>query len=283
MISSFDLSKLQDLLKDFYELTNIRITVFDDFFQELASYPREIAPFCQIIRSDEACTAKCRRCDQEACEIAAKRRTHYTYRCHAGLTECITPIILGNIVIGYLLFGHVFSYDSYEEGWEQIEKLCCSYPLDLDKLKAACYSQPLITKEYISSASHIMQAVSSYLCMERMVSLRQQELPVQIDTYLHEHFTETIDALTIAHHFHIGKTKLYKISKENYGMGIAEYIRKLRIKKAKLLLHEQPDLPLAEVASQCGFSDYNYFITIFRQIVGIPPKAYANEQRKSHL
>ncbi|WP_195421346.1 PocR ligand-binding domain-containing protein [Faecalicatena contorta] len=274
MISSFDISKLHSLLKDFYNLTKIRITVFDDAFHELTSYPDEIAPFCQIIRSSSAGAAICHECDARACKIAAKKRTLYTYRCHAGLTESITPILMGNIVIGYLLFGHVFSYPSYEAGWNKIQKLCKSYELSMEDLKAACRRLPIIQADYITSASHIMQAVSSFLCIERMVSLRQQELPVQIDEYIQAHFTEDIDAVSIAQYFKIGKTKIYEIAKQNYGIGIAEYIRKLRIEKAKLLLSEQPDLTLAEIASECGFCDYNYFITVFKRVTGMPPKQY---------
>ena len=44
MISSFDLSKLKLLLKDFHHMTRIRITVFDDSFHELAAYPELPAP-----------------------------------------------------------------------------------------------------------------------------------------------------------------------------------------------------------------------------------------------
>ena len=88
---------------------------------------------------------------------------------------------MGNVVIGYLLFGHVFSYPSFEEGWSTIQNLCENYDVSLSKLKATCKKQPIISEEYISSASHIMKAVASFLCMERMVSLRQQGLPVQID------------------------------------------------------------------------------------------------------
>jgi AraC-like DNA-binding protein len=34
------------------------------------------------------------------------------------------------------------------------------------------------------------------------------------------------------------------------------------MEKAKSLLREQKDLPLAEVAWQCGYQDYNYFFTV---------------------
>lgn len=283
MISSFDMNKLNLLLKDFYNMTQIRITVFDDSFHELAAYPEQLAPFCRIIRSDTDAAAQCHHCDEQACKIASKRRTLYTYRCHAGLTESITPIIIGNIIIGYLLFGHVFSYASREEGWRQIQNACKNYSVDMPALKAACEKQPIIPENYISSASHIMQAVASYLCMERLVTLHQQALPVQLDEYIQAHYTENIDALYLARQFGIGKTQLYEIAKQNYGVGIAAHIRNLRMEKARQLLSEQPELSLIEVASACGYDDYNYFITVFKRVVGVPPRAYANSIQKNEM
>lgn len=281
MISTFDLSRLKLLLKDFYHMTRIRITVFDDSFHELAAWPELPAPFCRIIRTDADAAACCCRCDKRACETAAKHRTLYTYRCHAGLTESITPIIVGNITIGYLLFGHVFSYSSHDEGWRQIRELCRNYRLDFASLETACRLLPVITEDYIASASHIMQAVASCLCMERMVTLRRQELPVQIDEYIQAHFTEKLDTARLAEQFGIGRTRLYKIAKQSYGLGIAEHIRNLRMEKARKLLTEQSGLTLSQIASECGFDDYNYFITVFKRVVGMPPKAYAQFTKHS--
>ena len=263
MISSFNIAKLHSLLKDFYQLTKIRITVFDDSFRELTSYPDEIADFCKLIRQAPGCAMKCHLCDKQACETASRRTSSYTYHCHAGLTESIIPIRMGNIVIGYLLLGHVFSYPSYEEGWKVIRKRCADYGLSFEELEKSCRKLPILTEDYIDSASHIMKAVASFLCMDRMVSMHQQELPVQIDEFIQSHYTEKIDAVSIAQHFNIGKTKIYEIAKQNYGMGIAEYIRKLRIDRAKQLLTEQTGLSLAEIAYKCGFNDYNYFISLF--------------------
>ena len=157
---------------------------------------------------------------------------------------------------------------------------CEKYPIDIDALKLASHQQPVISDDYILSASHILQSVAAYLCMERMVSLRHQELPVQIDQYIQAHFTEDIDAVSIASHFHIGKTKIYEIAKESYGVGIAEYIRRLRIEKAKELLTTYPEMPISDIASKCGFTDYNYFITVFRHLVGVPPKTFLKRESR---
>lgn len=257
--------------------------MFDNTFRELAAYPEHIAPFCQLIRTDEAAAKTCADCDKHACEIAARRHMPYTYKCHAGLTESIAPLYLGNIVIGYLLFGHVFSYPSHEAGWETIEKLCSSYHLDQTALKKAVFERPIISENYIVSASHILQAVASFLCMERMITLRQKDLPVQIDEYIMAHYTEDIDVNSICGHFQIGKTNLYEIANQNYGVGIAEHIRNLRIEKAKALLTEQPDMCIREVAFACGFGDYNYFITVFKRSVGLPPKQFRQMHQSIEL
>ncbi|MDR1903291.1 MAG: PocR ligand-binding domain-containing protein [Treponema sp.] len=279
MVSKFDLTKLQDLLKDFYTLTNIRITVFDDEFRELTAFPTDIAHFCRIIRTDPEAATQCRRCDRRAFAIASKRRIPYIYQCHAGLTEAITPLYMENILIGYLMFGHVFAYLSYDEGWEVIQERCKGYQVDMQALQAAAGEQPIITEDYILSASHILQAVAVFLRMERVAILKQEDLHIRIDKYIMAHYTEeNMDVKRICEHFKIGKTYLYKISRQNYGSGIAKHILGLRIEKAKALLAENAYKNIADVAYECGFEDYNYFFTLFKRIIGMSPGQYRKTQ-----
>lgn len=278
VISTYNLEKLNGLLKDFYTLTRIRITVFSDQFDEVASYPKTLSPFCQLIRQDKDALARCRQCDLDACQRAAQKNSTYVYRCHAGLSEAIIPVIMGNIVIGYLFFGHIFSYPSHEEGWEKIRSLCGEYRLNLEKLKSACWELPVIPQDYISAASHLLEAVASYLCVERMIYLKQETLPLRIDEYIAEHLPEPLNAEILCQHFQIGKTYLYKIASQSYGIGIAEHIRSLRIEQAKNLLVNRPELPVDTIAEMCGFQDYNYFITVFRKSTGLPPRKYRAER-----
>ena len=274
MISTFNIAQLNAILQDFYTLTHIRITVFDDAFHEITSYPKERAEICNLIRSTPMAQKACLRCDTEACQKASCMHSTYIYQCHAGLTEAISPIRMGNIAIGYLFFGHVFSYSSHEEGFKNISLHCKNYPFDSALLKKACYKCHIVPKEYISSASHLLNAVASYLCLERITYLKRENLPVQVDNYIMEHIAEHISADALCTQFEIGKTYLYKISSQSYGVGIAEHIRNLRIEKAKSLLLDLPKLKVNEVASYCGFDDYNYFISMFKKSVGMPPGKY---------
>ena len=90
MISFFDLEKLRGLLKDYYAISHIRTTVFDENLNELVSYPEKVAPYCKVIRSSPRGFDACMACDREACRKASRKHSTTIYRCHAGLTEAAT-------------------------------------------------------------------------------------------------------------------------------------------------------------------------------------------------
>lgn len=89
-----------------------------------------------------------------------------------------------------------------------IRERCADYGISFDELEKCSRKLPNLSEEYIDSASHIMKAVRILSLYGPYVSMHQQELPVQIDEYIQSHYTERIDAVSIAQHFHIGKTKI---------------------------------------------------------------------------
>jgi len=274
MISVFDLEKLRPLLKDFYLLTKIRIMVYDENFRDLCSYPEQRAPICRLIRTNLRADEACRQCDTAACRRASRQKEPYIYTCHAGLTEAIATIRVDTVIVGYLSFGHLFAYDDHETGiakiWEQVGR----YKLPEEAVCDACKEQPLLSRDYILSAAHILHAVASLLVMERMAVLKKESIEVRLDRYLAENFTKPIDAKLLCNHFHIGKTKLYEILRQSYGCGLGEHLRRLRMEKAKALLEEQPQMTISEVAMACGYENYNYFIATFSKMVGRSPCQY---------
>lgn len=271
MISVFDTTELQNVLKDFYEITHVRITVFDEQFHELVSYPESLPEFCKIIRSCEAGRKECLRCDQNACHIASKRQNAYIYRCHAGLTEAIMPLCVDDILVGYLIFGHIFSYENFEEGWNEVLSCCEKYPIDLDKLKEACKNRPQLSETYIKAASRVLHATASYLVLEHIASLKEDTTAIRLNDYLNSNYTKNLTTETICKDLSLGRTRLFKLSNQIYGIGPAEQIKRLRIEKAKELLIKEQHLTISEIAQVCGFEDYNYFISVFKKATGQSP------------
>lgn len=277
MVSVFNLKELEHLLEDFYRITRIRITVFDDRFQELVSVPDSRPEFCRMIRSCEEGRRACAKCDMDACAYAAKQNRTHIYRCHAGLTEAIMPLYIGKVLVGYLLFGHVFAYDSPEEGWAAVEKACREYPVEPERLKKALSGMPLISFSYIQSAARILHMTASFLVMERMATLREDSAAEKLDAYLREHYTEPMTAEHLCRVLHIGRSRLFKLSQASYGCGIQQQLRRLRMEKAKELLMTRADLRIMEIAEECGYSDYNYFISVFSGYYGVAPNRYRRQ------
>lgn len=278
MNSSFDLIKLNALLRDFYALTHMRITVYDDSIREITAYPRRIAPICRYIRTDPDAEAACHACDIDGCHESLRRRAPHIYRCHAGLTEAVTPIYMGNIVVAYLSFGHLFSYPSQQEGKIAIQSSCAKYALDKETLDDLICELHDTTEAFILSAANILKAVASYLCLDHAILLKQQAIQLQLDEYISNHFTDEINIDALCRQFGVGRTALYEFSKQTYGMGISQHIRSLRIDYAKRLLITEPNLNVNQIAEKCGFKDYNYFITVFGRLVGASPRQYRLQQ-----
>lgn len=277
MVSVFNLEQLQEVLKDFYRITRIRITVFDSEYNELVSYPESCPPFCALIRSTESGRRACSRCDAEACALAARKTRTHIYQCHAGLTEAIMPMYVGKVLVGYLLFGHVFAYADREQGWQTIEACCKKYPVPPEKLKEFCGQMPQISREYIASAARVLHMTASFLVMERMATLREDSAAAKLDAYLQEHFDQPLTAQTLCQELDIGRNKLFRLSQELYGCGICQQIRNLRMEKAMTLLKDRSDLSITQIATECGFSDYNYFISVFSRSVGMSPNFYRKQ------
>ena len=271
MASVFDLKKLEKLLRDFYNITGIRITVFDPDVQEILSYPVSRSDFCRLIRADRQGEEACRKCDSEACRKAFQTREMVMYRCHAGLTEAFTPLVVQERLVGYLAFGQVLSYTSHEEGWQAIRKRTEKLPVSPEKLREIVLEKKLVEEDFVRSASQILLAVASYLVMERMAVLQSDSLAVRLDRYLDENFTGDVRTAELCERFSIGKTRLYQLSRELYGCGIGEHIRDLRLRYARSLLLSEERIPLNVIAERCGYGDYNYFISIFSRAMGCSP------------
>lgn len=283
MISVFNEKELLNLLEDFYRITRIRITVFDERFQEIISFPDSRPEFCQIIRSCEEGYIACKKCDEEACACVLKEGRTHIYRCHAGLTEAITSLYVGKVLVGYLLFGHVFAYDSIESGCTAITECCRRYPIDVDALRRTLRFMPQISYEYIQSAAQILRMTASFLVLERMATLQEDTLTAKLDKYLNDNFTKPITADRLCEALGLGRSKLFKLSREAYGCGIQQQVRKLRMEKARDLLMDQLNLSIMDVATECGYDDYNYFIAVFSKFHGKSPKQFRRESHEHRL
>lgn len=278
MLSTFDIDKLKIFLKNFYTAVGIRISVFDDEFNMVAEYPEKCPSFCSQVRSTEFGRVDCKNCDINAFKEAKKRKEPFIYVCHAGLTEAVAPIILNGMTLGYVILAHMLPKENYEQSLSEALKRTEGYGLNKNEMLSALKKIKPHTEEKINACVQILIAAAAYLQVKNLVQWKSENIANKIDEFVQNNLDNNITDSIICQKFFVSRTKLYQISKQNFGMTMAKFILFKRIEKAKTLLKE--NFTVAEVADKTGFSDFNYFGKVFKKEVGLSPSAYKKQNLK---
>ena len=91
--------------------------------------------------------------------------------------------------------------------------------------------------------------------------------------YIHGHLTEKLGVDALSRKAYMSRNEFFKWFRMQFGITPLEYINRERIKLAKKLLSSQ-DTTVTETAYQCGFTDVNYFVRLFKKAEGITPGTY---------
>lgn len=94
-----------------------------------------------------------------------------------------------------------------------------------------------------------------------------------IINYIQSNFQHDISLETIADTFWLHKVYLAKIFKQETGKSVNEYIRSIRIEKAKELLLKD-HIKISEIVTATGFNNPQSFYTLFKKYVGKTPTEY---------
>ena len=98
--------------------------------------------------------------------------------------------------------------------------------------------------------------------------------------YIQENLSSEISLCDIAGHFSVSAEHFSRQFKKETGFGFCEYVNLLRLKRAESILKHQEKMTISEIASECGFSDSNYFSVKFKKMYKISPKALQKMSRE---
>lgn len=91
-----------------------------------------------------------------------------------------------------------------------------------------------------------------------------------IRDYLELHYQEPITRESVAKYFGFSASYISQIFQKFTGHSFNDYLTECRINQAKfLLIHTAASIK--EIADECGFSSYIYFVRRFRECVGMSP------------
>lgn len=107
-----------------------------------------------------------------------------------------------------------------------------------------------------------------------------QNLSNSVKEYIKNNYHDmNLNITLLGEVFNLTPTYLSKIFKEQTGQYLLDYINHIRIKRSKELLVISKE-SLAKVADQCGYTNANSFIRVFKKVEGITPGNYRKVHRR---
>jgi AraC-like DNA-binding protein len=88
--------------------------------------------------------------------------------------------------------------------------------------------------------------------------------------YIAAHYNEAVSLKQIAHLSGINPSYLGQIFRRGTGESFTGYVNRYRVQRARELL-ATTTLKVYEVSERVGFTDYHYFLKIFKKVTGIVP------------
>ena len=107
-----------------------------------------------------------------------------------------------------------------------------------------------------------------------------QKTPIdEICSYMKSHFAEDIQLTDLAAIAHLNKNYLVRQFRKTYGISPIAYLIKIRMDYSKKLLTES-NLPVKQVASECGYHDPSFFHSYFKKTFHMSPREYRQQHKQ---
>lgn len=274
----FDKVKIKQAISDFYISTGIAIALYDATETLVAAEPGYTG-FCACIRQRSECAENCDKSNLRQMKAVFHKRGTLSHTCHAGLMETMMPILYEDVIIAYMQIGQYRDADEIFSSRENIYDTARHYGFPAELLLAQYETLPVISAEKLQSLLNILSILIKSFWVDGLILRNRSMISVKIEQYITEHLTEKIYIAELCDTFSLSKNALYDLFRTEFGTTVNEFILDKRLSLAQQLLLSQNNRNVTDVSSICGFSDYNYFIRIFKKRIGSTPLQF----RKNHF
>ncbi|MDF2614352.1 MAG: histidine kinase [Clostridia bacterium] len=118
------------------------------------------------------------------------------------------------------------------------------------------------------------------VCGHLVEKSQKTPIVITIQKYIENHYAKPELSLTeIANNVGISQTYLTRLLKQELGVPFIDYLTQFRIKKA-IMLMEDPNIKVYEVAEMVGYSSQHYFSNVFKKVLNVSPLDYKRGGRK---
>lgn len=173
-----DINAFQKIQDDIANATEMSIITVD-YKGKPETGHSNCSEFCKIMRASDLYSKLCERCDSRGGLEADRLKKPYIYKCHKGLIDFATPIIVDGQYLGSVMAGQVLmSNDTIDlenivhikNDFDDLEKS------EKEKLSNAYSKLPVVSFEKIQAVAQMMFHISNYIVEEAVAKMVQMEL-----------------------------------------------------------------------------------------------------------
>lgn len=159
---------------------------------------------------------------------------------------------------------------------ERLETIMAEQRTRANGWQAACNAALL---DVLVAAVRLAQKQAAGDTKRPLAGGRTQQAVLEVATLLETHFTEEISLQDLAQAVHLSPGHLSRNFSRQMGMGIVQYLHRMRAEEACRLLRYTNE-PIASIASRVGYEDIAYFSRCFRAQIGQSPQQYRIVMRR---
>lgn len=243
-----------------------------------------VNPYCLYIKQDRRRWDVCIR--NNRCLFVALERGNGALcagHCPFGVLEVYAPILLRGRLVGAIGAG---CYAGDPEVAAARFDLAEQRGADGDRLRRL-YRETMMprTAERIAAEGQLAFAARAVAAMvmegtltEKPEAVRSHEMVARALAYIRAHASEPLAVPDIAAYLNVSESHLQHLFKHIHGQSVLRSVKEIRMNWASRLL-DNAALPIGDVAALCGFSDSNYFSTVFARHFGVPPTLYRKRRQ----
>ncbi|MBP1889475.1 LytS/YehU family sensor histidine kinase [Clostridium moniliforme] len=173
-----DIDVFQKIQDDIAEATGVSIITVD-YKGKPETKHSKCSEFCTLMRKKTKYAELCEKCDSRGGLEAARLEKPYIYRCHKGLIDFATPIIVNGQYLGSVMAGQILPKEKDIELEDIVTRENIELNEDSDEnseLIEAYKKLPIVEFERIKSIANMMFHISNYIVEEAVLKMAQNEL-----------------------------------------------------------------------------------------------------------
>lgn len=282
-------NKVCEILNALKSLTGLGICLYDtkNFFQFNFGCleKKQSGHYCGFCNAVKKLPGGQKACDEndkiQVVNLALEYKKPFLHICHAGIYECIVPILRKNELWGVLFIGQCAIKG--EQSFQKVFDSLSAFSFDKAYFELLYKNLPTASLDILVNAGKL--ADLAFKAVVDIPDIKENtsgylNIAERAKTYIEYNYMNDISLNQISNKLYVNSSYLSRRFKEIYKINLTDFIIETRIEQSKNLL-SYTNLPANHIALNVGFQDPNYFSRVFKRYTNKTPIGF--RKFRTHL